>query len=99
MAQVQMSMKEFAMYAMIINIGVAILLGLVLLFLGRMKNKASLGLWGLIATVAGGAIAGFFASIPIFIIFIVLIFRKAAQNSEPEAAAAEEEGSGDTKAD
>jgi low affinity Fe/Cu permease len=98
MAQIQMSMKEFAMYAMIINIGVAILLGLILLFLGRRKNKASLGLWGLIATVAGGAIAGFFASIPIFVIFIVLIFRNAAQNIGPEAPRAEEEG-GDTKAD
>jgi len=98
MAQVQMSMKEFAMYALIINVGVAILLGLILLFLGRKKNKTSLGLWGLIATVAGGAIAGFFASIPIFIIFIVLIFKNAAQNTETEAATAEEDG-GDTKAE
>jgi len=87
------------MYAMVVNIGVAVLLGLILLFLGRKKNKASLGLWGLIATVAGGAIAGFFASIPIFIIFIVLIFRNAAQNTEPEAPTTEEEGGGDTKAD
>lgn len=93
-----MSMKEFAMYAMVVNIGVAILLGLILLFLGRRKNNTKLGLWGLIATVAGGAIAGFFASIPIFIIFIVLIFRNTAQNTGPEAAPAEEEG-GDTKAD
>jgi RsiW-degrading membrane proteinase PrsW (M82 family) len=99
MAQVQMSVKEFAMYAMIINIAVALLLGLILLFLGRKKNKTKLGLWGLIATVAGGAIAGFFASIPIFIIFIVLIFRNAAQNTGPEAPAPLEEGGGDTKAD
>lgn len=98
MAQVQMSMKEFAMYAMIVNIGVAILLGLILVFLGRWKNKTKLGLWGLVATVAGGAIAGFFASIPIFIIFIVLIFRNAAQNVGPETPAAVEED-GDTKAD
>jgi hypothetical protein len=99
MGQVQMSMKEFAMYAMVINIGVAILLGLILLFLGRRKNKTTLGLWGLVATVAGGAIAGLFASIPIFIIFIVLIFRNAAQNTGPEAVTTEEEGGGDTKAD
>jgi hypothetical protein len=99
MAQVQMSMKEFAMYAMIINIGVAILLGLILVFLGRWKNNIKLGLWGLVAAVAGGAIAGFFASIPIFIIFIVLIFRNTAQNTVPQAAATVEVDGGDTKAD
>lgn len=98
MALVQMSVKEFAMYAMIINISVAILLGLILLFLGRKKDKTKLGLWGLVATVAGGAIAGLFASIPVFIIFIVLIFRNAAPNTEPEVTTAEEEG-GDTKVD
>lgn len=78
MEPLQISMKEYVLYAYILNICVAVVFALITLFLGRKKGKIQLAVWGCLAIIVGALILGFFASIPLFIIFLWLIFKKPA---------------------
>jgi hypothetical protein len=91
-------MKEFAMYSLIINIVIGVILGLIVLFLGRWKRKSKIGLTGLIVTVAGSALAGIFLSVPSFIVFsIIILFTQIGISQEGESV--NEAGQADSDVD
>lgn len=62
------------------------LVGLVPLILGIVKKKIGLGIGGMGACIGGSAIAGFFLSVPLAILFTVLILVRP-NKSEDQAAA------------
>lgn len=83
---------DIAYYGFIVGVGVAIALGLLTLLLGFKKGKTKLGVWGLIVIIVGGSALGLFGSIPLFILFLWLIFRKTDEvgsGSEPAEESAE----------
>jgi cytochrome c biogenesis factor len=84
-----LTIKELAYYGFLIGVCVAVVCALITLFLGFKKNKAKIGVWGCIAILAGGLALGLFAAIPLFILFLWLIFKKPA-SAEPVADPFEE---------
>ncbi len=59
----------------LIGISVGVVLGLIPLILGFVKNKRNLGVYGFIASIVGGSISSILSLI-IVIIFIWLILKK-----------------------
>jgi hypothetical protein len=69
----QMSMRDVMLYALLVNAGIGLALGLVPLIIGFVKGKVRYGILGMIVSVIGGAILGVILSIPAVIIFTWLI--------------------------
>ena len=81
MEQIRINYTEFLVYTALINAAIGLLLGLIPLVLGLKKKQKSLGVYGFISSIFGGAILGFLLSIPIVGIFTYLILKR----SKPEA--------------
>lgn len=71
----QLNYTQFFLYIFIGQLILGILLGLIPFFLGRSRGKASLGNWGLLATIIAGAISPLGALIAVGI-FVWLIVKK-----------------------
>lgn len=62
----------------LIGIGVGIVLGLIPLILGFVKNRRNLGVYGFIASIIGGSLSSFFSLIVVGV-FVWLILKKPAE--------------------
>ena len=76
MQEIRLSTSEAIIYLVLIPAAVGLVLGLVPLIVGKIKNKLKLGILGLAVCTVAGAIFGFFGSIPSMAIFTWLILRK-----------------------
>jgi len=69
-------------------LGVGFVAGLILLLIGWAKGKLRLGALGLLSSTVGGGILGIFLIVPVFAVFIWLIFRTAPETAPTEVDAA-----------
>lgn len=60
-------------------LGIGFAAGLLLLLVGWFKGKAKLGALGLLCSTVGGGLLGIFLIVPVFILFMWLIFRPAPE--------------------
>lgn len=60
-------------------LAVGFVAGLVLLLIGWSKRKAKLGALGLLCSTVGGGVLGIFLILPVFILFMWLIFRSPTE--------------------
>ena len=67
--------------------GVGLVAGLVLLLFGWYKGKTKLGALGLLSSIVGGALLGIFLIVPVFIIFVWLIYRTPRDSAPAETPA------------
>ena len=81
MEQINLNWTEYLVYAAMLNAAIGLILGLLPLILGIVKKQRSLGVYGFIGSIFGGAILGILLSIPVVGIFTYLILKK----SKPEA--------------
>ncbi|PYS98355.1 MAG: hypothetical protein DMF63_17040 [Acidobacteria bacterium] len=88
MNDIQMTFREFYLYVIIFGAILGALLGLIPLILGRRKNKARLGVYGLLASIVSGAIA------PILAIIVVAIFSWVIVKKESAPVGSGDETSG-----
>lgn len=86
MLDIQLSYKELAFYVTIANIVFALLLGILPLIASIRLNKQKHGVYGLVATLIGGAVLGIFFSFPLAAYFTWFICRKESAISENENA-------------
>ena len=84
-----LTLRELAIYSFVLNVCIAIFFALITLLLGFKKGRTKIALWGCLAIIVGGAIVGIYASIPLFIIFLWLIFKKPAVVPADEPAVEE----------
>ena len=82
--QIHLTRQEFIIYALIIGVVLGFLLGLIPLILGIRKKKTRLGVYGLIASIIGGAISSIL-SLVIVGVFIYLILKKPATKTDSAA--------------
>jgi hypothetical protein len=71
-----------------IGLGVGLVAGLILLFIGWFNGKIKLGAVGLAASVIGGGLLGLFLVVPVFAVFLWVILRKSPATSPATADAA-----------
>jgi len=69
----------------LIGVGVGVVLGLIPLILGFVKNKRNLGIYGFIASIVGGALSSILSLI-IVIVFVWLIVKKPIVKEPTEVA-------------
>ena len=88
MEEIRLSMKEATV---ILGAALGFVLGLIPLIVGIVRKKIGIGVIGLVASTAGGAIAGMLISIPAMAVFTWLILRDkfvaadaATPQSEPD---------------
>ena len=62
----------------LIGVGVGVVLGLIPLILGFVKNRRNLGIYGFIASIVGGALSSI-VSLIVVGIFVWLILKKPTQ--------------------
>jgi hypothetical protein len=62
-------------------VGVGIVAGLILLLTGWSKGRTKLGALGLLSSTVGGGLLGIFLIVPVFAIFLWLIFRSPKDTS------------------
>lgn len=93
MEQIKLSTNEAIFYASVAHAVVGLLLGLIPLVLGFIKKERSYGVFGFLGSFIGGAILGFFLSLPVAAIFTWLILRRPSNKT---AAAAPPEKSSDS---
>jgi MFS family permease len=87
MEPLNMTMREYFLYAALIGAGLGALFGLIPLILGLRRDKRRLGLYGFVASIVGGAIAPLL-SVVIVVIFSWVIVKKKT-GPEPPAETAE----------
>lgn len=73
----------------LIGVGIGVVLGLIPLILGFVKNKRSLGIYGFIASIIGGAISSILSLI-IVIVFVWLILKKPNVQTPDEVVSVNE---------
>ena len=73
----EMSQSQLILYAVLLNTAFGFVLGLIPLVLGFVKGRVKYGLFGLAASVVGGALLGVILSIPAALIFTWLVLRRA----------------------
>lgn len=61
----------------LIGVGIGVVLGLIPLILGFVKNKRTLGIYGFVASIIGGSLSSILSLI-IVIVFVWLILKKPA---------------------
>ncbi len=90
MEPINVTTRDFYIYALLINAAMGFLLGLIPLVFGMLKGQRKYAFMGLILSVVGGAILGLLLAIPVAAIFTWLIFSKSgkAQTSPADDAAA-----------
>jgi len=90
MEPINVTTRDFYIYALLINAAMGFLLGLIPLVFGMLKGQRKYAFMGLILSVVGGAILGLLLAIPVAAIFTWLIFSKSgkAQTSTTDDAAA-----------
>ena len=86
MQDIELTFREFYVYAIIGGAILGALLGLIPLILGRRRNRGRLGLYGIVASTVGGAISPLL-SIVVVAIFTWLVVRAkpVRPDSQPEA--------------
>ena len=62
--------------------------GLILLLIGWVKGKLRLGALGLLSSTVGGGLLGIFLIVPVFVVFLWLIFRTAPETAPVDVDAA-----------
>ncbi len=85
MEPIKLNYTEFLAYAALINSFIGLLLGLIPLITGITKKQKSLGVYGFIGSIIGGAILGILLSIPIVSVVTYMILKRsktAVQNSD-----------------
>lgn len=92
MNEIALTYREFYLYVILAGALVGALLGLAPLLLGRRKNKARLGKYGFLASIATGAIAPFLALV-VAAIFSWLILREDTVSSETGSEPPKEDSS------
>ena len=70
-----------AMQWIMIGAGLGFVFGLIPLIIGVLKKNTSFGIYGLVASIAGGAALGLLLALPIAAIFTWLIVKKARSTS------------------
>jgi hypothetical protein len=90
MEPINLTTRDFYIYALLINVGLGFLFGLIPLVFGIMKGQRKYGFLGLILSVVGGGLLGLLLAIPVAAIFTWLIFSRSgkAQTSSSDDAAA-----------
>ena len=83
MEPIRVSTTEFFSYVTIIGAAIGLVLGLIPLGFGFIRNRRRLGIIGIIASTLGGAIAGVILSVPAMALFTWLVVRR----SDADAAA------------
>jgi len=73
----------------LIGVGVGIVLGLIPLILGFVKNRRNLGIYGFVASIVGGALSSILSLI-VVIVFTWLILKKSIVEEPTEAAVVNE---------
>ncbi len=73
----------------LIGVGVGLVLGLIPLILGFVKNKRNLGVYGFIASIGGGALSSILSLI-VVIVFTWLIVKKPVINESVEGVGVNE---------
>ena len=86
MEPLNMTMREYFLYAALLGAGLGALFGLVPLILGMRRDKRRLGLYGFVASIIGGAIAPLL-SVVIVVIFSWIIVKKKADTEPPVESA------------
>lgn len=77
MEQINITSTEAILYIVLINIGLGLLLGLIPLIAGFVKNNRKFGLFGLFGSIIGGAVLGVVLSLPVAAVFTWLIFKNS----------------------
>ena len=75
MQPIHLTTSEALMYAMVAQVIIGAVIGLIPLFLGRSRKQARMGLYGLLASTAAGLLS-VLASIIIVAIFCWIIVKK-----------------------
>jgi hypothetical protein len=90
MEPINVTERDFYIYALLINAALGFLFGLIPLVFGILKGQRKYAFLGLILSVAGGAILGLLLAIPVAAIFTWLIFSRSGkvQTSPSDDAAA-----------
>ncbi len=81
MNEIELTYRELYLYVIIGGAIVGALLGLIPLILGRRRNKARLGLYGLLASIVAGAIAPLLAIVVVAIFSWLIVKDKAVQTN------------------
>ena len=89
MEPLNMTMREYFLYAALLGAGLGALFGLVPLILGMRRDRRRLGLYGFVASIIGGAIAPLL-SVVIVVIFSWIIVKKKADTAPPTDTGAAE---------
>ncbi|HUR98664.1 MAG TPA: hypothetical protein VMZ26_11420 [Pyrinomonadaceae bacterium] len=92
MNDIELTYREFYLYVIIGGAILGALFGLIPLILGRRRNKARLGLYGLLASIVAGALA------PLFAIVVAAIFSWIIAKGKPMQTDGADRTSGDTTA-
>jgi uncharacterized membrane-anchored protein len=87
MQDIHLTYNQILTYIVIANVVLALLMGIMPLIAGIKLNQTKVGVYGLIATIVGGAVLGLFLSFPMAAFFIWFICRKV--NSGPVHESAE----------
>ncbi len=72
-----MTAREIMLYSILLNTGVGLVLGLIPLITGIIKENRKFGLFGLLGSIGGGALLGIYLAIPVAAIFTWLIIRNS----------------------
>jgi hypothetical protein len=86
MNDIELTYREFYLYVIIGGAILGALFGLIPLILGRRRNKARLGLYGLLASIVAGALAPLLAIIVTVIFTIMIVKGKAVQTNDGNAS-------------
>ena len=79
MEPINLTTQDYFLYALLINVGLGFLFGLLPLVVGFVKHQRKYAFWGFILCIVGGAILGLLLAIPIAAIFTWLIFSRSGK--------------------
>ncbi len=86
MQDIELTFREFYVYAIIGGAILGALLGLIPLILGRRRNRGRLGFYGLAASTVGGAISPLLSIVAVAIFtWLVVRAKPVGADSHPEA--------------
>ncbi len=80
------SRNDLYLYALLLNVGLGALFGLIPLVVGIIKHQRKYAFWGLILSIVGGAILGLALAIPVAAVMTWIIITRSGKTDEASPA-------------